>query len=356
MHPIIPAEVIQAFFEPLYKNGNANIVITPIEGGLINRSYRVTVASIPDLLLQQINKEVFPNPAHLQENYLSLWQYVKSNENGLRMAAPYYTSSNTTLFEDLEGNYWRVFEFIPGTTSYCIPNNIEEVTATAKAFAHFMIACDGFPPEQLIDVIPGFHDLSLRYHQFETALDNCPHDRLQKAKSLIDGLQQRRQYRDLFEMIRDSDAFPLRVLHHDAKIANVLFSNDSGALVSIIDLDTVMPGYFFSDAGDMIRSMICTQDENCTDPDAIVIRKEFYDAIINSYLEVAGPKLTAEEKKHIHYAGPLMIYMQALRFMTDYLEGDKYYQISYTSHNLDRAGNQLFLLQQLEQLLKTHYI
>jgi hypothetical protein len=117
----------------------------------------------------------------------------------------------------------------------------------------------------------------------------------------------------------------------------------------------VMPGYFFSDLGDLIRSMVSREDETSTNFDGITIRKEFYEAILAGYLQLMDKQLTELEKKHIHYAGPLIVYMQALRFLTDYLNGDVYYRTRYEGQNFDRAKNQLILLAQLEDFLHKEY-
>jgi Ser/Thr protein kinase RdoA (MazF antagonist) len=173
---------------------------------------------------------------------------------------------------------------------------------------------------------------------------------------LVEELLKRERYKHFYEQIAESpDSFPLRVMHHDAKIANVLFSKKTGKVICPVDFDTVMPGYFFSDTGDMIRSMACSQDENSNDFDNLHIRADFYKAIIEGYLGIKNQFLTKEEKKNIHYTGLLMIYMQALRYMTDFLNGDIYYRITYPDQNLDRAKNQLNLLQRLEEFLKKEY-
>jgi thiamine kinase-like enzyme len=144
-------------------------------------------------------------------------------------------------------------------------------------------------------------------------------------------------------------------MHHDAKIGNVLFNKINGRVICLVDFDTAMPGYYFSDLGDMIRSMAGCCDENSTDFDGIGIRKDFYDAILAGYLDVMKEQLTGSEKKYIHYAGLVMIYMQALRFCTDYLEKDVYYKTTYPEQNYDRARNQLALLKRLEEFLKEEY-
>jgi thiamine kinase-like enzyme len=181
------------------------------------------------------------------------------------------------------------------------------------------------------------------------------YERISKSLSLIQQLKERERYKHFYEIITESEQFPLRVMHHDAKISNVLFSRKNGRVICPIDFDTVMPGYFFSDLGDMIRSMACCRDENSTEFDDLCIRKDYYEAIVNNYLSVMENQFTFGEKNYIHYAGLLMTYMQSLRFLTDYLNGDIYYRTDYAEQNFDRAYNQLVLLQKLEEFLQKEY-
>jgi thiamine kinase-like enzyme len=140
-------------------------------------------------------------------------------------------------------------------------------------------------------------------------------------------------------------------MHHDCKIGNILFDRTTHEVICPIDLDTIMPGKYFSDLGDMIRTMACTEGEESRKWETIDIRKDFYESIVNGYLSAMGNVFTAEEKEHIHKSGLMMIFMQALRFITDFLEGDKYYKTSYPEQNLNRALNQLILLEKLEEFL-----
>ena len=197
--------------------------------------------------------------------------------------------------------------------------------------------------------------MSFRYQQFEQALKQANPERLFKAAVLIEEVKKREKYKNFYEHITRSPQFPKRVMHHDAKIANVLFDKKSGRVICAIDFDTTMPGYFFSDLGDMIRSMACSNDEHSTDFEHLHIRKDFYKAIVSGYLEVMSDYLTPEEKKYIHSAGLIMIYMQAVRFIADYLNNDIYYQIGYAEQNVDRGTNQVTLLKDLEQFLNEEY-
>lgn len=354
----IPKEVLKAFstYESALPDHSAGeINVQKLGGGLINHTYKVYCQLKPDFLLQRINKNVFEHPEDVQENYISIWQYAEFEFTGLRLPSPKYCGKMTTLFVDEKENYWRAFEFIEDAKMLSIAEKPAQAKATAKAFARFTAAFDDFNVGMLKNVIPGFHDLSLRYQQFEVALNSELYERMAKALPLIDKLKQRERYKHFYEIITESDEFPQRVMHHDAKIANVLFSNKTGKVICPVDFDTVMPGYFFSDLGDMIRSMACSEDENSTNFNKISIRKTFYEAIINGYLNVMGKELTVSEKKYIHYAGLMIIYMQTLRFLTDYLNGDVYYRTEYAEQNFNRAKNQLILLQKLEEFLSGNY-
>lgn len=354
----IPKEVLAAFItdqQALPDHPAGEIKVESVNGGLINHSYKVSCQLKPDFLLQRINKYVFSYPHQVQENYISLWEYAEFEFTGLRMPAPKHCGKMTTLFVDGNENFWRAFEFIDDTRMLPVAEKPAQAKSTAKAFAKFTAAFVDFNVGLLKKVIPGFHDLSLRFRQFEEAIKGEAYERMAKVLPIVEELKKREKYKHFYEIIIESDEFPQRVMHHDAKISNVLFSNKTGKVVCLVDFDTVMPGYFFSDLGDMIRSMVCSEDETSTKFDSICIRKEFYEAIVSGYLDVIGKELTESEKKYIHYSGLLMIYMQSLRFLADYLNGDVYYQITYPDQNFDRAKNQLTLLQKLEDFLSINY-
>lgn len=154
-------------------------------------------------------------------------------------------------------------------------------------------------------------------------------------------------------MLNDVD-FKNRIMHHDCKLSNVLFHTITNEAITPIDLDTLMGGYFFSDLGDMIRSMVSGKGESESLKE-ISIDGKIYEALVGGYLVGMGDAFTKKEHKHIHHSGLIMIYMQALRFLSDYLLGDVYYKTAYKKENLDRAQNQLKLLESLEQFLEKTY-
>jgi thiamine kinase-like enzyme len=321
------SEALKAF-----TNNFQNFSVQPLDGGLINHSFKITDSNTGErLLLQRINHHVFKKPEDVQLNYQLLWKHLKSSDADIRIPEPKYFPGDVDLYWDSNHNFWRVVEFIDVGEMFSNAETPGQARETAKTFAAFTAAFYDFDVSQLKDTIPDFHNLSFRFHQFTDSLSTQLTERKQKAAELITQLQQRKKYVDLYATFQSSADYPKRVMHHDAKIANILFSKTNGKVICPVDFDTTMPGYFFSDLGDMIRSMACSHDEGSTDFKNISIRKEFYE--------------------NIHYAGIIIIYMQALRFMTDYLNGDIYYKTNYPEQNFDRAKNQLTLLQSLEQML-----
>lgn len=361
----IPQEVLEAFTsgtQDMLSHAAGKTTVEKIGHGLINSSYKICCELKPVFFLQKINTHVFPRPYDVQENYIHIWRYAESVRTnsareltGLRMPAPIYYGKQATLCVDKDDNFWRAFEWIPDSTTIVVATTPDQAKATAGAFAKFTAAYEEMNTDMLKEVIPGFHDLGLRFRQFEEALNTELYERMAVALPVINELKQRERYKHFYKTITGSEGFHRRVMHHDAKIGNILFHNETGNVICPVDYDTVMPGYFFSDIGDMVRSMAGNSDENQKDPENIFIRKDFYKAIIEGYTDVLGGQLSSSERKYLHCAGLLMIYMQALRFLTDYLNGDIYYQTGYPQQNFDRAANQLALLKSLEVFLFKEY-
>ncbi len=168
--------------------------------------------------------------------------------------------------------------------------------------------------------------------------------RIAASKNEIQFLKDHSWIADFFETIKANPNFKLRATHHDTKISNLLFDeHDKG--ICVIDLDTLMPGYFISDLGDMFRTYLCAVSEEETDFSKLVVRPTIYKAIVKGYLKGAGNMLSKDEADQIYYAGLFMIYMQALRFLTDFINDDVYYGAKYPLHNFNRASNQIKLLE-----------
>src|ERR1051326_7185147 len=309
--------------------------------GLINYTWLV-IANSKRYILQRINVNVFKDPCAIDDNITSLDKYLKKNFPDYLFTSPVVSKEGKTLVEK-EDKYFRMFEFIEGSHAYTVLQNPGLAYEAAKQFGRFTKLLSGFDADKLKITIPDFHNLSLRYQQYQNALSNANARRLSKAQPTIDALKEHENIVETFKTINANPAFKKRVTHHDTKISNVLFDKNNKG-ICVIDLDTVMPGFFISDVGDMMRTYLSPADEEETDFSKIDVRENYFSAIVEGYLSEMQDVLTDEEKKYFAYAGKFMIYMQALRFLADYLNNDTYYGAKYESHNLNRAINQLTLL------------
>ena len=315
--------------------------------GLINHTWKLQTATAA-YILQTINQQVFPIPNAIASNINAVGEYLKLNAPDYFFVHPVKTLSGDAMVFD-DNKYYRMFPFVAGSHAKTVLTSDHEAFEAAKQFGAFTKLLSEFEIQKLQITLPDFHNLELRYHQFEDALINGNQARIDQAKTIIGEIKRNKNIVDTYQSILSNPAFKLRVTHHDTKISNVLFdSSDKG--ICVIDLDTLMPGYFISDLGDMMRTYLCPVSEEEKDFSKIEIRPSFYKAIIDGYCSEMGDELTADEKDALPYAGVFMIYMQALRFLTDFLNNDRYYGARYPDQNFVRAGNQMVLLEKLQML------
>jgi hypothetical protein len=330
-----------------------NLIIEPLGSGLIHQTFKVTESISPDaFVLQAINTDVFSEPGNLVYNYQLVYESLLKAHAVQSIPPPIYTKQGNLMWTDEDHVPWRATGFIEHSFSLDNAETARDAFDVAAAFGSFTRALAGLDTQNLKPVIPRFHDLSFRLMQLQVALDKGDKDRRERSRVEIEAVFARNYIIQFYESMQGNPAYPSRVMHHDCKISNILFDTRTHRVICPVDLDTVMPGKFFSDLGDMVRSMACTVDENCIRVKDINIRPEFYKAILDGYLEGIGSILTPAEQENLHFAGLIMIFMQAVRFLTDFLGGDTYYRIQYPEQNLNRALNQLTLLQKLEDLLE----
>jgi len=328
--------------------------IEVLHSGLIHNTYKVWEGKLA-IVLQNINTVVFTEPEKIIRNYQKVFDHLKK-KSGLKIPAPILSIRGDFLWKDTAGQFWRATEFIPDSYVETSSISVSQTFNAAKCFGEFARAVSELAPSSLETVIPGFHDLSWRFEQFQHARQHADSVRIKKVTHLIECVQQRKWLVDFYQDLRNNPEFKVRIMHHDCKISNILFHHGTQNPICPIDLDTVMPGYYFSDIGDLVRSLAGSIGESSTDVQSLTIRKPYYDAIITGYCEGIGNTFTESELKFIHHSGLLMIYMQGLRFLTDYLSGDIYYKVSYPEQNFNRAANQLILLEGLEIFLKKDII
>ncbi|HAL82528.1 MAG TPA: aminoglycoside phosphotransferase family protein [Mucilaginibacter sp.] len=346
------------FDQVLYSYGlnPSDCNIQPFGSGLINHTLKVS-GNGQDYILQQINGNVFKSPDDIADNLALLQVFFKNTRPDYLFVAPLPTLSGTFLVKPASGMVFRLFPFIKGSHTVDYISEEKQAFEAAKQFGKFTHLLKDFDAEKLKCTLTDFHNLKLRFEQFKTACTNPDIIRLDSAAAEIKAVYEHYNILQTYNQLTYHHEIPLRVIHHDTKINNVLFDDQQNGLC-IIDLDTVMPGYFLSDVGDMMRTYLSPSNEEDTDYDKLHIRENIFTAICKGYLSEMGNILTKTEQHYFIFSGKLMIYMQAIRFLTDFLNNDIYYEIKYPDHNLSRSKNQFKLLneyvkaeEKLQQLL-----
>jgi len=320
-----------------------SITLIPFGEGLINHTWKVSENG-NEYILQRVNSNVFTQPQNISSNIRLIADYFKLNWPSYYFVAPLTTIHGEDLLYIPSSGYYRMFPFVAGSHAKQVGETPSQAYEAAIQFGRFTRLLSKIDISNLSITIPSFHDLGLRYEQFLTALEKGNKDRMAEAKDIIEQVIKYQSIVSVYTSMLSDPQFKWRVTHHDTKISNVLFDKEDKGLC-VIDLDTVMPGYFISDVGDMLRTYLCPVSEEEKDFSKIEVRDEFYKSIIDGYKEEMKNELTEKENKYFFYAGKFMIYMQALRFITDHINDDVYYGAKYEGQNFVRASNQMVLLE-----------
>ncbi len=329
---------------PLYTIGNTAI-IQSFGSGLIHNTWKIEDRS-KEYILQKINHDVFKKPSFIANNITGIASWLEKNHPEYFFVAPLKTRDGESIIQIPGEGFFRLFPFVKDSHTHDIAQTPQQAFEAARQFGSFTRVLKDFPVEKLETTLPDFHNLSFRYSQFEEAVRSGNQTRINEAEKTIHYLYTHNDILSVYQQIVADKEFRLRVTHHDTKINNVLFDKDEKG-ICVIDLDTVMPGYFISDVGDMMRTYLSPVSEEEKNFDKIGVRENFFYAIARGYLEEMGKELSQAEIDHFVYSGLFMTYMQALRFLTDHLNNDTYYGASYPGHNYIRAMNQVTLLQRL---------
>jgi Ser/Thr protein kinase RdoA (MazF antagonist) len=334
-------DMVAAILEQFGLN-DGEYTVQKLDSGLINKTWKVSTGD-KSYILQRINAHVFKKPEDIDGNLSRLKHYLMQQFPDYLFVAPVAAPDGRTLISSGEG-YFRLFDFVDGSRTLSYVKTSEEACEAARQFGKFSRLLSGFNADELTYTLPDFHNLTLRYEQFTEALEHATEGRLEKAKDAISFIRANEGIVHTFNKVLADQSIPHRVVHHDTKISNVLFDADNKGLC-VIDLDTVMPGFYISDTGDMMRTYLSPANEEETDLSKVMIRKDFFQAIYEGYFSEMGVALNEAEKTLFIYSGEFIIYMQAIRFLTDYLNNDIYYGARHAEHNLDRAINQISLLE-----------
>lgn len=325
--------------------------VTPLGDGLINDTYRVTTTSGGDeYVLQRINHHIFTDVAALQENIGRVTGHIRARlEAGgatdidRRVLRLIPLKDSDKSYAEVDGNYWRMTLLIPDSVTL---TEVNERTAylTGRAIGEFEAMLSDLPGDPIAESIPRFHDMEYRLEQLREAVRA---DRAGRVKEVGDLLALIERYADDMtwaEREYRAGRLPKRVCHCDTKVSNILFDRTTGDPLCVIDLDTLMPSFVSSDYGDFLRTAACTAPEDEPDLAKVGVNREIVDAFTEGYLSTAT-FLTDKERELLPRSIAMFPYMQGVRFLTDYLNGDTYYKTAYPEHNLVRARAQMRLFE-----------
>lgn len=327
--------------------------VEPLGNGHINDTLKVTVASgMPGYVLQRINHHIFTNVEMLQNNIHTVTSHIRAKlqergeEDIDRKVLTFLPADDGKRYYFDGESYWRVCLMIPRSRS------LEEVNPSSsyeagRAFGDFQSMLSDLPEGALGETIPNFHNMEFRLQQFHEAVQANAAGRADEVKDLIDEIEKRAEEMCVQEELYREGKLKKRTNHCDTKVNNILFDED-GKVLCVIDLDTVMPGFVLSDIGDFIRTGANTGAEDDEQLDRVEVNMEIFKAYTRGYMEKAKSFLTPFEIGLLPYGGRLLTYMQTVRFLTDYLNGDTYYKTHKPKHNLIRTRAQFKLLQSLE--------
>jgi Ser/Thr protein kinase RdoA (MazF antagonist) len=332
----VPASVLNAF------RISASARVKPTGSGHINQTFLVEDAK--KYILQRINIKVFTRPEIIATNNRLAAEYLALHHPGyLFLTALRDQSGNDLVFAE-DGFPWRLYPLIEDTVTVDFLTSPDEAFEAAVGFARLSKNLNGVDCRLFKPTLERFQDLGWRYEQLEEALAMATPEALSQAREQIAQARTFHFLVDEYQSLIASGKLKERITHNDTKINNILFDKITRKAVCVIDLDTLMPGYFIYDLGDMVRTCVSPVSEEEKDISRITFRKEMYDALVEGYLSEMRSVMSADEVKAIPFAGKMMTYIMALRFLADFLRGNTYYHITYPEQNLVRACNQLTFL------------
>ena len=326
------------------------VEIKPLGNGLINDTFKVTTTEgHPDYVLQRINNAIFKDVELLQGNIEAVTNHIRKKleqkgETDIdRKVLRYIHPKGSVKTYLLVGEkYWRMSVFIPDAVTYETVNT-EYSFYAGKAFGNFEAMLADIP-DTLGETIPDFHNMELRSRQLKEAVAADAAGRVNdpEVQAILADLAGYDEEMCKAERLYREGVLPKRICHCDTKVNNMMFDKE-GNVLCVIDLDTTMPSFVFSDFGDFLRNAANTVAEDSPEIGKVAFRMDIFKAFAKGYIESASCFLTPVEKDNLPYAALLFPYMQAVRFFADYINGDTYYKIQYPEHNLVRTRNQVAL-------------
>jgi Ser/Thr protein kinase RdoA (MazF antagonist) len=305
----------------------------PLTNGMINDTYLVSNADRPLFILQKINTAVFTEVDSLIHNIdLVLPNLASSDYEKVVLEK---TKSGTSFYKDDNGNIWRLMTYVNNSRVYNTTTDPEVAFEAGRIIGLFHKLLANSDPSLLQETLVDFHNIAFRYSQFLEATKNSKPENIEKAKEPIAFVEKHISMLLELQMVK----LPLRVCHNDTKLNNILFSKDNKSLC-LIDLDTIMPGYFLYDFGDAVRTIVNRAPEDEVNLNLINFDQKIFGSFIKG-IAANGKILTKTEIDHLSLGAILLPFLHGIRALTDFLENNRYYKVKYENQNLDRC-NSLF--------------
>jgi Ser/Thr protein kinase RdoA (MazF antagonist) len=306
----------------------------PINQGFINDTFRVSSQGKNLFVLQRLNTSVFPKAAGVMDNLGKLLPLLQGD--GYQPLQLFQVKSGENFHIDRLGDFWRLLSYVPDSTTFNTTTDRGIAFEAGRILGKFHNLLQGISTTQFEVILPNFHTLEKRIEEFEAALKNASGERLKKAAKTIHSIRENLNRNTLDVAIE----VPLRICHNDTKLNNILFSKTTGKALCLIDLDTVMQGYFHYDFGDAVRTVVNPAPEDEPNLDTIAFDLELFKAMVKG-LQKSGIALSDTEKKLLSYGPVLMPYLHGIRAVTDYLNKDIYYKVAFQDQNLKRGSSLL---------------
>lgn len=328
--------------------------IAPFGGGLINSTYKVTTeGSTTDYILQNVNVSVFPDIDLLMNNIVEVTGHIRkklvaAGEKEIdRKVLQFIPAKDGKMYYFDGEKYWRMMVCIAD----CVTKtgvSMESAYVVGETFAGFQASLADIPVK-LGETIKDFHNMEFRLQQLRDAVAENRSGRADdpEVKQILSEIFERADEYCKAERLYREGKLPKRICHCDTKVDNILFDKDDNVLC-VIDLDTVMPSFIFSDFGDFLRSAANTTVEDDPDLSKVGFNFEIFKSFTKGYLKGAASFITPIEIENLPFATALFPYMTLVRFIADYINGDIYFHCKYPEHNLVRSRNQLKLTKCVE--------
>lgn len=318
-----------------------------IKSGHINETYLITTDTGAKYILQWINRYVFPNVDALMNNMSAISRFLRGRGGDMAMIRYMDTLDGRSYYDDGQGGCWRSYRFVDNSICLQRPECPEDFLECARAFGHFQYALRDFPVQGLEETIERFHHTPDRFRRFRQAMEENRAGRFQSVMPEVTFALEREERACRLQKMREQGLLPVRPAHNDTKINNVLLDKDSRKAICVIDLDTVMPGLSVHDFGDAIRFGASTGAEDEQDLSKVSLDLALFRVFTRGFTQ-SCPSLTHAELEMLPLGAYTMTLECGLRFLTDYLDGDRYFSIDRPGHNLDRCRTQFRLVEDME--------